>query len=334
MGMSGGMSGGIPATLAPARPFLGWPVVTDPEGWAGAAAAVIGLPHGEPYPGEPFPNVQAGAPEAIRAQSGQFCDGPERFDFDLGATLESLLPGGGIDAGNAPFPGPDRDAAFAANVARIGRLLGTGALLAVLGGDHGVTIPVLHALAIVGRPVHIVQIDAHLDWRDEVGGVRRGYSSPMRRASELPHVSGLTQIGLRGTGSARLDEHRAAQARGADLVTAEAVHRDGVAPVLARLAGRGPFWLTIDADGLDPAAMPGVMAPAPGGLTVPQVLAIIRGLARDGPLLGLDLVEVAPAFDLANGITAITAGRLVLNALGHARRATAGSSGAAGQKTR
>ena len=314
----------MPATIlptaAPPRGFLDWPVVTDPGRWRGAAA-VLGVPCSEPYPGDAAPNDQTGAPAAIRAQSGQFSDGPERWDFDLGGPLGPILGGTAFDAGDCTRGLEPFAAYFAATVARLEALFAGTRFVAMLGGDHGATIPVLHGLRTLGRPVHLVQIDAHLDWRDEVGGVRRGYSSPIRRASELPHIAGITQIGLRGTGSARTAEVDAARAYGARLFTAAEIHEEGMGPVLAHLAGKAPYYLTIDADGLDPSIMPGVLAPAPGGLRVDQVLPLVRFLARAG-LCGMDVVEVAPSFDLANAITAITAGRLIVHALGHALRAS------------
>ena len=306
----------IPATVAPARAFLDWPVVTDPASWRGRAA-VIGVSSSEPYAGDPVPNDPTRAPAAIRAQSPQFSDGPERWDFDLGAPLGSILAGDAFDAGDCVRGDEPFADYFAATVARLERLFAVARCVALLGGDHGATIPALHGLRALGRPVHVVHVDAHLDWRDEVGGVRLGYSSPMRRASDLAHVAGITQIGLRGTGSARAQEVAAATAYGARLFTAAQVHEDGLGPVLTHLSGKAPFYLSIDADGLDPSAMPGVLAPVPGGLRTDQVLALIRFLAGAG-LVGLDVVEVAPGFDLANGVTAITAGRLIVTALGRA----------------
>lgn len=306
----------VPPTDTPVRPYLNWPVITDPSKWGGKAA-VIGIRHSEPYPGDPVPNDQTAAPDYIRLQSTQFWDGPERHDFDLGGPLQEIASSGLFDAGNCPAPILGFESYFADTVARLKRLFSSTQIVCVLGGDHGVTIPVLHALETVGRPVHVVQVDAHLDWREEVGGARLGYSSPLRRASELPFVSGITQIGLRGTGSARAGEYRDARDYGARLFTAEAIHADGMRPVIEHLSGKGPYYLTIDADGLDPSVMPAVMGPVPGGLRAEQVLSLVRWLAREG-LVGMDMVEVAPSFDLANRITGITAGRIVLNAVGHA----------------
>ena len=133
-----------------------------------------------------------------------------------------------------------------------------------------------------------MRVDAHIDWRDEVNGVRAGYSSPIRRASEPPWFAGIFQIGIRGTGSARTQELRDAQAYGAEIVTAYQVHEAGMGAVLARIPDRGATHLTIDADGLDPSIMPAV--------------------------------EAAPARD-ANGISCITAGRLVVHLIGALARA-------------
>lgn len=218
--------------------------------------------------------------------------------------------------GNAAWPEGSYDAYAEGITARLRHLWRQGAQLIVLGGDHGVSIPVLDALDAVGEPVHVLQIDAHLDWREEVSGVRRGYSSPLRWASTKAAVSGMTQVGLRAIGSARRQEVEAARAYDSHLVTAERFHAEGMPSVLTTIPEGRPVYLTVDADGLDPTEMPAVMAPTPGGLRFSQVAPLLREVARRNRIVGMDLVEVAPAFDPANGITCVTAGRLVLNVLG------------------
>jgi agmatinase len=302
-------------TAAPAASFLNWPVVTDPAGWS-ADIALMGVPQSEPYSGEPCPNDQASAPDAIRAQSGQVSDGPAHWDFDLGAPLQEILPARCLDIGNVAWQGGSYDRHFA-NVSAVARhFWRQGALLLSLGGDHGVTIPLLMALEVLQRPIHIVHVDAHLDWRDEVRGVKRGYSSPLRRASECPWVSGITHIGLRGTGSARRTEVEAALAYGAKIFTADDVHGIGMAAVIDQLPRDTAFFITIDADGLDPVCMPGVLAPSPGGLRPEQIRLLLRGVAARGRVVGMDVVEVAPSVDFSNHLTCITAGRLMINLIG------------------
>jgi agmatinase len=301
-------------TAAPVRSFLDWPVVTDPSRWT-ADVAVLGIQHSEPYAHDPRPNDQSRAPDAIRWQSPSFCYAPEHWDFDTGTDLASVLPARRLDMGNVAWTHGDYGDYAAAITDRVRHLWRQGAQLFVLGGDHGVTIPVLDALDARGEPVHVLHIDAHLDWREDVGGVRRGYSSPLRWASTVKAVSGMTQIGLRAIGSARRQEVEAARAYGSHLVTAEQFHAEGPEPVLATIPEGRAVYLTIDADGLDPTEMPAVMAPTPGGLLFRQVAPLLRSVARRNKIVGMDLVEVAPAFDPANGITCVMAGRLILNVL-------------------
>lgn len=305
----------------PSRPFMNFEVVLDPGCWQ-ADVAVIGVAHSEPYAGDEQPNDQSRAPEAVRAASGLFGYGDgAHHDFDLGTELASVLPWRCIDCGNLGR-GEEPYEAYAGRITdALATLWRGGAQVYVLGGDHGVTIPALDALDRLGRPVYIVHVDAHLDWRVEVGGVRRGYSSPLYWASTKRCVVGMTQLGLRGTGSARRAEVEAARAYGSRLFTAAEVHADGLGGVLESVPADVPLYITIDADGLDPAAMPGVMAPAPGGLTFAQVAPLLATLARRQPVVGMDVVEIAPRYDAANGITCITAGRLILTVLGHSAAA-------------
>ncbi|MBV8782603.1 MAG: arginase family protein [Gammaproteobacteria bacterium] len=304
-------------TTAPPRPFLAFTLETDPARWD-ADVALLGITHSEPYARDAWPNDQTHAPDAIRAQSHQVSDGPAHWDFDLDSELGALAPPRCLDCGNLTWQGGDYEPYFARVRAAARQLLGAGTQLVVLGGDHGVTLPVLDALEALGEAVHIVHVDAHLDWRAEVGGVRRGYSSPLYWASRLPWIRGMTQLGMRGTGSARRAEVEAARAYGSRIFSAEMLHEAGFAAALAAVPADAPLYITIDADGIDPTEAPGVMAPVPGGLRFAQLAPFLRGLARRQRIVGLDIVEVAPAFDAPNGITCITAGRLIVNVLGSA----------------
>jgi agmatinase len=301
-------------TLAPVRAFLDWPVVTDPAQWS-ADVALIGIQHSEPYAHDPRPNDQARAPDAIRAHSEQISYRREHWDFDLGTSLAALAPRC-IDMGNVAWNGGSYDDYSAAISARVRHLWQQGAQVFAFGGDHGVTIPLLDALDAVGEPVHVFHIDAHLDWRAVVGGVARGYSSPLRWASSKRQVTGMTQVGMRQTGSARRQEVEAARAYGSHVFHAEQLHEHGWAPVLATIPHDRALYITIDADGMDPTEMPGVMAPSPGGILYREITPILRRLAREHRVVGMDVVEVAPGYDNANGITAIMAGRLLVNVLG------------------
>jgi agmatinase len=136
----------------------------------------------------------------------------------------------------------------------------------------------------------------------------------------MPHVGEIFQIGLRATGSARQEEVDAAYEYGAHLITASELHDVGMDAILARIPDGGRYYLTVDMDGMDPSIAPAVMAACPGGVTFSQARKLIHGLVAKGRVVGMDVVEITPASDV-NGITCITAGRLIVNLIGMAVRA-------------
>jgi agmatinase len=219
-----------------------------------------------------------------------------------------------VDCGDVPTAADRLPEAPRITTAAIAAILDCGAVPVVFGGEHSIPIPVLRAYEGRGG-IFVVHVDAHLDWRDEVDGVREGLSSPLRRASEMPWVTGMAQIGLRGFGSARREEFEAARRYGSILVGAEELHRVGIAGVLARLPPAAAYYLTIGADGLDPTIAPGVASPAPGGVTYGEITGLIRGLAAKARIAGYDFVEVVPSADVAN-MTSLLAARLVLTLIG------------------
>lgn len=311
-------------TVAPRqgfKSFLDFPLALDLDALArlGAHAAILGVPYGDPYSIDEVTNDQTNAPTAVRQASDRISTGPAQWDFDLGGPLLDGRAVKLVDCGDVPGEARDLDGHYRRAEAAARKILAAGALPITIGGDHGVPIPVLRAFEGQG-PITLVHIDAHLDWRDEVNGAREGYSSPIRRASEMDHVGAIFQIGLRGQGSARAEEMDAALSYGAEIVTAYELHDAGMEAVLARIPDGGRYYLTIDADGLDPAVMPAVAAPAPGGVTYHQARKLIHGLVAKGRLVGMDIVEITPGRDV-NDITSITAGRLILNLIGAAVRA-------------
>lgn len=308
-------------TEAPRRPFqtfLDFPLQTELES-VDADVAIIGLPYGAPYSMAEVTNDQSNAPTAVRRASARMIQSITRHDFDLGGPLLAGRDIRVVDVGDVIADPWDMHSHYrrAEQAARI--LLPKVKMLLSIGGDHGVPIPVFRALEVVG-PVTMVHIDAHLDWRPEVNGVREGYSNPFRRASEMPWIEGMFQIGLRGMGSARPEDVADARAYGSNLFTSYEVLERGMAPVLEAIPDGRNYYLSIDADGLDPNVMPAVMAPSPGGLLFHHVRELIHGLVRKGRLVGMDVVEIAPSRDL-NDLTTIAAGRLFTNAIGAAAHA-------------
>jgi agmatinase len=287
--------------------FAGWPACDGPFA-VRAPIGILGAPHATPYRrGEP--SHSAKAPQALRDALTGYARSREQYDFDIGG----LLPADVEDCGDVPGDPADPEGNRDRITAAVRTLLDRGAVPVVLGGDDSVPIPVFRAFDGHG-PLTVVQIDAHLDWRDEVHGERYGWSSPMRRASEMPWIRHMVQVGLRGVGSARAAEVTDARARGVEIVTAEEVHRAGMARAVGLVPEGTPCLVTVDCDGLDPSIMPAVMAAAPGGLAYWHAVELIRGVARRAPIAGFDLVEFVPERDV-HGLAARTAARIVCNAI-------------------
>ncbi|OHV24843.1 agmatinase [Rhizobium sp. RMa-01] len=276
-------------------------------------AVIFAAAHGSTYPGKDS-SGHALAADAIRAASQDDAPLVDHWDFDLGGPLFDGKPISCIDAGDVETTMHDNIGNRARIEAKTLEILALPAIPILLGGDCSVTIPFLAGFAAQG-PVWVLQIDAHIDWRDEVHGEHHGYSSPMRRASEMPHVAGMVQVGLRSVGSARTTEIEAAQRYGSRFVTAREVHGQGVGAALQHIPEGAQVVVTLDCDSIDPGIMPGVAARTPGGLTYTEVIDLIAGLGRRARIAGFDLVELYPPADI-DGLSALTAARLLVNAIG------------------
>jgi agmatinase len=284
-----------------------------------ADIAFLGIPYGSAYSVAEITNDQSNMTTAMRQASSSITRNIEHFDFDLDGPLYDGRDIRAVDCGDVATDIHDLKTHLVRAETVIRKILKAGAMPIVLGGDHAIPIPVLRAFEGRG-PITLVHIDQHLDWRDEVNGVRDGLSSPIRRASEMEHIGDIFQIGLRATGSARTEEFEAARAYGAHLISAYELHDIGMDAVLDLIPDNGRYYITIDMDGMDPSIAPAVAAPMPGGVTYLQARKLIHGLVKKGRVVGMDVVEITPRYDV-NQITCITAGRLIINLIGAAVRA-------------
>lgn len=280
-----------------------------------AGVAVLGVPFGVPYPSPGLTVGCADAPAAVRERSQRLAGFTAHHDFDLDGPM---IPSGSalrvVDVGDvlgAPADGPGNAARAEAAVRT---LLDAGALPLILGGDDSIPIPVLRAYDAQG-PICVVQVDAHLDYRDEVAGVREGYSSAMRRIGEMGHVSRVVQVGLRGVGSARSSDVADARAAGNLLVTARELCDRGVPWLLGQLPTSASVFLVFDVDGLDPSVAPAVSGLSPGGLSFDQAADLVTGIAARHPLAGAAFTELVPAMD-PTGASALVVVRMAMLLLG------------------
>jgi len=310
-----------PLTTAPIdgqTTFLFSQLTTDLE-HLNAHIAFLGIPYGLAYTVGDVSNDQSTMPAAMRQATDRMVRSLERYDFDLGGPLYAGKPIRAVDCGDVRADVHDLKGQVARAEQVVRKIVGSGAMPIVLGGDHGVSIPVLRAFEGRG-PITLIQIDQHLDWRDEVNGIKDGLSSPMRRASEMEHIGQIFQIGLSATGSARQEEVDAAKAWGAHLIPAHELHEVGMDAVLRLIPDGGRYYLTVDMDGMDCAIAPAVAAPMPGGVSFVEARRLVHGLVAKGRVVGMDVVEITPRTDI-NRITCITAGRLIVNLIGAAVRA-------------
>ena len=196
--------------------------------------------------------------------------------------------------------------------ARVRDVADAGAVPALVGGDHTVTLGALRALAAVHGPLGVVHLDAHSDTYPPAWGVEPHHGTVFRNAAEEGLLRGdaVLQIGVRGPFGAATDLDFAAR-QGFAVISAEAVHRDLDAVISRVRALRGgAVYVSFDVDVIEPAMAPGTGTPVPGGIFTWQCLALLRATAAL-PVVGCDVVEVSPDLDL-NDITSL----LAANALG------------------
>ncbi|MEM5519319.1 agmatinase [Sulfitobacter sp. AS59] len=281
--------------------------------WAALDADVAIL--GAPY--DAGTQWRAGArfgPRGVREASTLFSFGHAgAYDHEDDAVY---LPGDVniVDIGDADIVHTDTEQSHANIETGVRAILDAGALPVVIGGDHSINIPCIRAFDGQGD-IHILQIDAHLDFVDERHGVRHGHGNPMRRAAEQDYVTGLTQVGIRNVSSTAREGYDDARAMGSDIISVRQARKMGTMGVLAHVPEGARLYVTIDIDAFCPSIAPGTGTPSHGGFLYYEVLELLQAAAKRHEIVGIDLVEVAPDYD-PTGSTSILAAQLLLNFLG------------------
>jgi agmatinase len=282
-----------------------------------ADVAILGAPY------DAGTQYRAGArfgPRGVREASTLFSFGHAgAYDHEDDVTY---LPGSVniVDIGDADIVHTDTEASHANIETGVRAILDAGALPVVIGGDHSINIPCIRAFDGQGD-IHILQIDAHLDFVDVRHGVRHGHGNPMRRAAEREYVTGLTQVGIRNVSSTAKEGYEDARAMGSDIISVRQSREMGVRGVLAHVPIGARLYVTIDIDAFCPSIAPGTGTPSHGGFLYYEVVELLQAAAERHEIVGIDLVEVAPDYD-PTGSTSILAAQVLLNFLGfifHAR---------------
>ena len=290
-------------------PYQGIPTfarapIVDPAGDWTADVAVLGVPFDIALgfrPGARF------APRALREASLRSV--PPFTGLDGVTRLQGVTF---ADAGDVILPSLEPQLAHDRISEAARQVRGRCRVPVFLGGDHSVSYPLLRAFADV-PDLHVVQLDAHLDFTDTRNDTKWSNSSPFRRACEaLPNLVHITTVGLRGL---RFDPEAvaAARARGHTLIPMDDVTAD-LAGVLAQLPRGQNVYFSVDVDGFDPAVIPGTSSPEPDGLTYAQGMKILAAAAANNTVVGLDLVELAPNLD-PTGRSELLMARLMMETL-------------------
>jgi len=298
-------------------PFVGictfgkYPYIED---WNNLKAdiAVMGAPLDS---GSQYRSGARMGPRGIREASTLFSFGHSgAYDFEDDITYLPSNTTKIIDIGDADIIHTDTKRSHENIKFGVKKILEAKSIPIILGGDHSINIPCINAFEDE-EPIHLIQIDAHMDFVDERHGVRYGHGNPIRRASEKNYVSGITQIGIRNVSSTAKEGYQDARKIGSKIFSVRHLRKMGIENILKEIPRNKRYYLTIDIDAFDPSIASGTGTPSHGGFYYYEVLELIDGIIKQGNVVGLDLVEVAPDYDLTNS-TSTLAAQLLMNTIG------------------
>tara|TARA_B100001250_G_scaffold382012_1_gene374794 strand:+ start:421 stop:1317 length:897 start_codon:yes stop_codon:yes gene_type:complete len=237
------------------------------------------------------------APKILRKESQKFSKRVGSWDFDTNSVFLNKMSNI-IDTGNFQLSNnskKDRN-----NLTEnINKLVQKKNKFLVIGGDDSVAIPSMAGLEPLSK-VHIVQIDAHLDWINKLYGEKFGRSNVMRRVSEMPWIKSMTQIGLRGMGTSKSKDFKDANKWGSKIFTDQKMMNMSAKEILKSIPKNASVYLTLDLDGLNPKEFPAVETRSPGGPGISKIVEIIIEIAKNRKFVGANIVEFAPKKDIKN----------------------------------
>src|ERR1700758_4394011 len=292
--------------------FGGPPACTDWDKLDGADVAVLGVPI------DTASSYRVGTrfgPRAIREVSlfhGFGLEGVCDFEDEVTyLTADDVRIG---DAGDSDVIYADTKRSLANAEQAVRALLDAKTMPYILGGDHAITMATVAAFSNE-KPIHIVHLDAHFDFIDGRNGITWGHGSPMRRASEMAHVKGITTLGPHNMASVSKKDWEAAKRYGTHVVPLRKFRAIGAPAALAHIPDGERVYVSIDIDSFDPSIAPGTATISHGGFTYYEAKELLREVAKRFEVVGVDFVEVSPPYD-PSGITALLAARLSLDFIG------------------
>jgi agmatinase len=292
--------------------FAGQPACTDWDKLDGADVAVLGVPI------DTASSYRVGTrfgPRAIREMPMFHGFGPEGvFDFEDEVTYLTAEEVKIVDSGDSDVVYADTKRSLANAELAVRALLDAKTMPYILGGDHAITMATVAAYSDE-KPIHIVHLDAHFDFIDSRNGISWGHGSPMRRASEMAHVKGITTLGPRNMGSVSKKDYEAAKTYGTHVFPLRKLRAIGATAALAHIPDGERVYVSIDVDGFDPSIAPGTAGISHGGFTYYEAKDLLREVAKRFDVVGVDFVEVSPPYD-PSGVTSLLAARISLDFIG------------------
>ncbi len=216
-----------------------------------------------------------------------------------------------IDVGDVDVIHTEHGQSFENLESAIRQILDAGAIPFTIGGDHAITTPILRAFDRF-KNLSVIHLDAHLDFTHAPAGITEGQGSPMRRASEMAHIGQIVQMGMRGIGSSQESDWDDARTRGNIIMPMREVRKQGIQKTIERIPVAEYYYVTLDIDALDQSLVPGCGSPVPYGFFYEDIVEIFEAINKQGRVVGFDLVEVCPPYDL-NQSTARYAADLMLD---------------------
>jgi agmatinase len=291
--------------------FLRVPICDDLSQLKSGDIAVVGVPTDE---GSPFRPGSRFGPRGIREHSLRLGrDG--YYDQRTGESflVTELATGRVRDVGDVEILPTDVVATFE-NITRfVSRVLTTGALPVVMGGDHAITFPVVRAFS---EPLHVVHFDAHIDYAPFRHGFELTNAHAFRHIHQMSHVKTLTQVGIRSIRNPKswLDDSRN---DGNKIVSMEDFRARGIHAVVEALPKGERCYVSIDIDVLDMPLVPGCVSAEPNGMTYAELRDCLIALSERVDVVGFDLVELNPMLDIPTGVTSYLAAHTIVEFLGH-----------------
>ncbi len=273
--------------------------------------AVIGVPYDD---GSPFVGGSRFCARAVREHSLRF-GGGALYDIaeDKEYLREVLANRRLVDCGDIDVAPSRGDVTMGNLTAAVKGICQRGAMPIVLGGDHTLTYPVVRAF---DEPMHVIQLDAHLDYSEVVQGMTYVNSTSMRLIHQLDRVESLTQAGIRSMRDMKKNADDA-RANGGRIITMPQLRTDGAAAIVDHIPEGANCYVTIDVDAYDMSLVPGCISAEPGGLTYEDMQAALKAIATRLNVVGFDFVEVNPPLDVGTGVTSYLGALTVAMFLGY-----------------